>query len=369
MTLKLRFDAKQGAALTAGTTVAELLSRSWRRNAPCLKMPRKRLAQVVPLLLRTGSAALGWLRVRDSDLADFPEARELEAGYRQHAMEAVIHELQIQDVFRRMRAAGIEPLLLKGWAVARLYPNSEFRPYGDIDLWVSPRQSKAATAALRSSAEGDVYCVEIHSSFYKQYERTLDDVLLRSQLVSLGEVPIRVACLEDHLRFLCLHFLGHGAWRALWLCDIALAVESRAPDFDWDRCLNGSPRFADWIACTIGLAHQLLGAEVKGTPMEKRAKNLPRWLVPAVLRQWAAGAGMSGVEDFTFSLTRNLSHPARLIGALRDHWRNPIQATIETRGAFGRSPRMPYQIAAVLLRIPGLTGELLSRQRVEVSEL
>ena len=44
---------------------------------------------------------------------------------------------------------------------------------------------------------------------------------------------------EDQLRQLCLHLLRHGACRPLWLCDVAVMLESLPGDFDWDRCLGG----------------------------------------------------------------------------------------------------------------------------------
>ncbi len=50
---------------------------------------------------------------------------------------------------------------------------------------------------------------------------------LRSQLVNLDGVDVRVPGLEDHLGILCLHLLHHGAFRPLWLCDIAAALETR----------------------------------------------------------------------------------------------------------------------------------------------
>jgi hypothetical protein len=50
--------------------------------------------------------------------------------------------------------------------------------------------------------------------------------------VELNGAKIRILGAEDHLRLLCLHLLKHGAWRPLWLCDVAAALESRPSSFD-----------------------------------------------------------------------------------------------------------------------------------------
>jgi hypothetical protein len=53
------------------------------------------------------------------------------------------------------------------------------------------------------------------------------------------------------------------------------------------RCFGRNKRRADWIACVIGLANRLLGAELRDVPVEYRANSLPRWLISSVLKQWS----------------------------------------------------------------------------------
>lgn len=351
-----------GHARRSGALVARTLAGAWRQSPPAPRFSADDLAEIAPLLLRSGAAALAWRRSAPPIFEDSPQISELREAYRLHSIEAAVHEHHIKDVFQRMRAAGAEPLLLKGWAIARLYTETGLRPYGDIDLWFAKEQRAVAETALRSR-HGYFYCVDLHTSFYSQFERTIGDVFAHSQLVPLDDVSVRTACAEDHLRFLCLHFLFHGGWRPLWLCDIALAVESRGPDFDWDRCLTGKRRHADWIASAIGLAHELLGADVSGTPFERRAQNLPRWLTPAVLEQWGMGTGMSNAETLSFSVPRAILRPGRLVNALREHWRNPLQATVEVGASFGELPRAPLQLGAAVRLVPKLARELGQRGR------
>ena len=94
----------------------------------------------------------------------------------------------------------------------------------------------------------------------------------------------RCACWvpEDHLRLLCLHLLRHGASRPLWLCGCwgSARVDGTRADFDWEYFLSGNRRRTDYVACTLLLAHRLLGARLDGTPVKGRAEQLPSWLVP-----------------------------------------------------------------------------------------
>ena len=145
------------------------------------------------------------------------------------------------------------------------------------------------------------------------------------------------------MRIQCLHMLKHGAWRPLWLSDIAVAVENRPSDFNWDLCLGKDKRKADWIACTIGLAHRLLGAEIEDTPVAKRSKRLPRWLIPAVLKQWETPcAADHHPQELMLSTLRNRTG---LLRALRGRWPDPIRATVWMSGPFNELPRFLFQFA------------------------
>jgi len=334
-----------------------MLRTSWRTAPDPFSITADDLSAIEPLLLATGAGALAWRRLRAAEMLSNVRSTGLKEAYRKHSIEAALHEINTRDIFIRARAANIEPVLFKGWALARLYPEDGLRPYGDIDLWVRTKDLEQLQAALTRGKDRS-YCVEPHASFYPQYERSIDDVLRRSQVVRLNGVLVRVPSDEDHLRFICLHFLYHGGWRPLWLCDIGMMVESAGSRFDWDNCLRGTRKHADWIACAIGLAHQLLGAEVKGTPIEKRAASLPRWLSHAILRQWSKGSGMSHAEDLSFSLPRRLRQPKQLLHALQEHWRNPVQASVEMDAWFGESPRSILQVGSAISRLPQFAQHL-----------
>jgi hypothetical protein len=193
--------------------------------------------------------------------------------------------------------------------------------------------------------------VDLHDGFNNLDHLSFEDVFARTQLVPLGDTQVRVPSPEDHLRILCLHMLRHGAWRPLWLCDIAIAVENRPSDFDWDRCLGQEPRWADWVACAIGLAHQLLGAHIDNTPIAPRAERLPGWLIRQVLKQWSVPVSEArGTNKHRAPMSTYRHNPARVLKDLHTRWPDPIEATISVGGPFNNLPRWPFQLGNCILR-------------------
>ncbi len=246
---------------------------------------------------------------------------------------------------------GVEPVLVKGWAIARHYPEAGLRPYTDLDLCVLPDQYANACAALKDPVIQSCN-IDLHLGFGKFYDLQSGEIFERSQLVKLDDLEVRVLSAEDHLRLLCMHLLRHGAVRPIWLYDIAVLLEARTGDFDWDRCLGRSRQQADWIACALGLAHQLLGADVEGTPIERRAKKLPRWLAPTVLKEWGTPLHSLG------QVAVHLKHPVRVIKELPRHWPNPIEATMTLKGPFNELPRLPFQVGHVFSRAAAMLAQL-----------
>jgi hypothetical protein len=345
--------AGRRARAEVGRLVATALEGVWRAAPAPIALRAPELEAIAPLLVAAGSGGAVWRRVRGSALEGTPGARRLEKAYRWDSLQAAVHQQGIAALSRHFHTHGIEPLLVKGWAVARLYPEPGLRPYADVDLCVRPEQLAAAQAALASCAERPER-VELHAGCPGLRGRTLADLVSRSKLAPLGETEVRVPGPEDHLRLLCFHMLDHGACRPLWLCDVALLVENRAPAFDWERCLGTDRRHAEWIASAIRLAGELLGAQLKGTPVDHPARRLPRWLARTVLRQWATALQPSSRPPLAEGLGRGRAHASRWLEELRGHWRNPIQASVEVNAPFNNLPRLPIQFAAALRRAPVL---------------
>jgi hypothetical protein len=341
-----------------GNLISKALAGVWRESLSADEMTPQELAVIAPALLKAEGGPLGWWRIRNSSLRSLPIALELQQSYRYYALQAAIHECGISEAIRVFRSAGIEPVLIKGWAIARLYPDQALRLYSDVDLCVHPEQYSAADEVLRSP-EARGLAVDLHNGVERFHDLNFDDILKRTQLVPLGDTQVRILSPEDHLRVLSLHLLHHGAWRPLWLCDIAIAVETRPSDFDWDRCLGSDARTADWVACAIGLAHQLLGARVDDTPVALRAFQLPGWLMKQVLKQWEAPISAArGTLKHRAPMISYLRNPANALRDLHTRWPGAIEATMSVGGPFNKLPRWPFQLANCLQRTAGFAKQL-----------
>jgi hypothetical protein len=333
-----------------GSLLARVLSLAWRQSPGEISLSANELADILPLILGSGAGGLLWLKCRNSTLQSSGVAFQLQQAYRHHTLEAARHQRDIKTIFSLLRSNNIEPMLIKGWSIARLYPEKGMRPYDDTDLIVRGDQYSRAQAIVDDQKSTE-FGVDLHDMAEAFGYGKEDDLFANSCLVKLDDVDIGVPSMEDSLRIMCVHFLRHGAFRPLWLCDVAVAVESRPADFDWERCLGRNKRAADWVACAIGLAHKLLGARIDDTPVKRRAENLPSWLVPTVLNQWEKPfARDHGVGRHRAPLAKYLRRPSGIFEDIGHRWPNPIEATVYMRGPFNELPRFPFQIGECAAR-------------------
>ena len=171
--------------------IAAALTSSWRSDRAPLDLTVSELSSITPMLVESGAAGLVWWRAQLSDLRDSKPAQSLRRAFRSQVLQAVLREQELAHLFASLRCAGVEPILVKGWAIARLYPEKGLRPQGDIDLIVGPHQLSDAYAVLRTpDCEG--YQVDLdHREFHRLDARALDGLYARSRLIDDGNVPVR----------------------------------------------------------------------------------------------------------------------------------------------------------------------------------
>jgi hypothetical protein len=290
------------------------------------------------LLYNSGSAGLAWWRIRQSEFANTTPGELLHQGYRLQALQSAMQEERIGVAFGLLRDAGIEPILLKGWAVARRYAHRTLRPYGDIDLIVRPDDFARARAILDRS-ETPTWWIDLHQSLVELDDRSVDALFQRSRMETHKGVQVRILSDEDHLALLAMHFFKHSGWRPSGLCDVAVMVESLSDSFDW-------------IASALVLAEQLLGADIDQTPKTLRSHKAPAWLLDTVLKQWGnlrpADSSLPGqpLPVFMYSLR----DPRTLLRQVWGRWPDPITATLNLRAQPNNWPRLPYQLGAFITR-------------------
>ena len=266
---------------------------------------------------------------------------------------------KLAHVWRRLSGAGLSPILIKGWSTARLYPDLGMRRLGDFDLCFTSGDLVHALQ-IRDEHPMDFVQADFHEGVPDLPDRTWAEVFARTREVPLDGIPIRILGWEEHLRLTCLHAVRHGLLDFQQLCDVAVILESLPRDFDWDECLRGQRRARRWLLTILGLAHEMLDAEIRSPEILRQATPVPAWLKDHVPRLWAA-------RTRTCTYGYYLRRPRDAWTALRYRYFNPIRLSYKA----GVVPRNRLEVTAtvachfVLMRAPrflaGLMGELGAR--------
>lgn len=329
---------------TRGDLVARALSGSWRAEPPPCDLGPDDLTAVVATLLATGAAGLAWWCLSRGDRPRGEPGRALHDAFRLQTLDATLHERRLTRVVEILSGGGVDFVLAKGWAVARLYARPGLRPYGDIDVFVAPADEGRARDIVARHEE-ETLRVDLHVGV-PLLRRPWGDLREGRSLVAVNGVTVPVLGAEDHLALLATHLFFHGAWRPTWLCDVAAFIEELPDGFDWDRFQDRTPRQREQCRAVVLLTTSLLGADSGHTPWAGESETLPRWLPAAVLRAWGAG----GHYSVTTRIGLTEPRPRELVEAVRVRWPNPVEATFRWRAPINAFPRLPFQLMDVAAR-------------------
>ena len=353
-----------------GRRIADLLSGTWRARVEPLAISDEEIRELSSIVFASGSAALAFRRTREHEI--FRDA------YLVAQARSVLRETQTLAAYRFFRSKGIELLVLKGWAAARLYAEPGCRPYADVDVCVSPEDHERALAAS-AAAPPEAGSIDVHfppsrravagrslhkvgDDFRELDDRDWDDVVSRSVPVEAAGGEIRIPGEEDHVRVLSLHFLRHGGYRPAWLCDVAAAIEQRSDRFDFDRLFAGDRWRRQCVLAAIGLAGELLDANVSAVPGLAGGRAIPAWLVPAILKQWETpyrwpiGRPLVGPSI--------LRRPSTIFREARRRWPGAVESTVNLRAPWNDFPRFPFQFAQMLRMLPAIPRQIFAETRV-----
>lgn len=287
----------------------------------------------------------------------------LQQAFRFHALEAVRRKRDLEFVLRAFNDVGLKPILFKGWTLTQFYALPALRPYGDFDILVDDNDALTARNVISGLPENLRTLVDLDMRVFQRFlpDRSYAQLAARASTGEVGEGQFRLLAPEDHLRLVCLHQLDHGAWRPLWLCDVAAFIEHLPPNFHWGLCLEGNARLSEGVVALVSLAEQLLSARVPfGTP----TKRVPAWFRDAVLRGWASG--YRAPPESLHNLRRLEWRQAAKAVAAR--WPDAVTSTLHLRAPFRGVPRTILQLAELGRRTfhflchswLGRTGKLLS---------
>ena len=201
-----------------------------------------------------------------------PAWRAIDQAAAQIAFDGMLRLRQTTQAVGALRSAGIEPILLKGHALAALlYDDPIVRPSTDIDLLVRRNEIDAACAALERlggqlpspetiavqvetsydlpvllpSAGGKAGLLELHWDLAPRglFALDLDAWRARSVEFRLEGLAMTRFSPEDMLLHLALHMRKHRYVGLRWLCDVAELVRRFETSLDWTvRVEHGSGR-------------------------------------------------------------------------------------------------------------------------------
>ena len=254
-------------------------------------------------------------------------------------------EMEVKGIFEAYREMSVEPVLIKGWAAARNYPDKHPRHFGDIDIAVHSSDVEKCLARNRverfTSLNIDLHCELRHLD-----PSPWNELMERTELVKIDGTDVRLLAPEDHLRVLCTHWLTDGGQYKDRLWDIYYAIENRPPDFDWHLLLETvSETRRNWIITAIAVTKKYLGLRTTQLPFDNELNSYPAWIDKTLAREWASEVRLR-------SLDTSMNDPKQFWEQVRKRIPpNPIQATIETESLFDDRSRFPKQIGSISIRL------------------
>jgi hypothetical protein len=318
--------------------------------------------------------------------------RAIEQATAQIAFDGMVHLRQLAGVVVALRSAGIEPLLLKGYALADLvYPDPVTRPSHDLDVLVRLDQVEPACQALTQIGctlpdqatatvqlanaydlpvvlpplAGLATLLELHWDLAPRglFAFDLDVWRVRAEVFDVAGQPALRFSPEDMLLHLALHMRKHRYIGLRWLCDVAallrhFAVGAARRPLDWEYVV-GSARAAGLtvlLYTSLALAQRLLQAPVAPallTSLEPAAWR--RGLLQSVLSQEALlaplereDAGWTKLAPVEILL---IDRPAAMARELSYRLLPPPEAVLGAEAlGMSRSQRLAFQTRRLLER-------------------
>lgn len=197
----------------------------------------------------------------------------LNAVVKQQTMKTVFMQVGKQEAFkelyRQLKGYGLEPIVVKGCMVRKLYGKPDYRPSGDEDLYIPLGTYEVYKEALAKCgmtlAPWDEGCedtnhevtyvnvrrqlnVEIHKSLFDEklsafqgMNDLFTDAFEKSILVNVDDVAVRTMDHSDHMLFLILHAFKHfvtSGFGIRQVCDMVVYGNHYGREIDWDYLLK-----------------------------------------------------------------------------------------------------------------------------------
>lgn len=269
---------------------------------------------------------VGCALIRSKDETCPQQLRDMLTGIaRRTSVENMIRQQRMLHLLGEMEKAGLDVLVIKGYAVAAHYAYPECRESTDVDLLIEAKQERKATAFLkergfvveaRAATSQHVVCahaqygkIELHVSLYAELVRDVwfqgkDVKQLVCEAPTVCDLPdgsFRTLGCTDHLIFLTLHMMKHfidGGLTIKMMLDIALFFSQNVQRIDAERFWNAIDelRYTAVINSILWIMIRYAGFRAEGFP--RLASEMPEQM-EAILSDLAQGGYMGTREKET----------------------------------------------------------------------
>ena len=202
-------------------------------------------------------------------------------------LNQTVRSVEFAELYRKLRAAGLHPVVVKGQLCSRLYPLKDHRISADDDLYIpdaefmacheqllanglttdTPADELTAADEVSYTKEGSPLYIELHRHLFDSSEDAHDE--LNHFFADLNPVEtdgFLAMPPHEHLLYLILHAYKHFVRSGIGLrqfCDIGLWAQTYHDEIDWqrlhDQCV--SVHAATFAAAAFRIAKDYLGIE------------------------------------------------------------------------------------------------------------
>ena len=219
------------------------------------------------------------------------ENAALFAAVKQQVIAQVLHQTvrsaEFADLYQKLRAAGLHPVVVKGQLCSRLYPLRDHRISADDDILIpdgeffacheqllanglttdTPADELPMADEVSYTKEGSPLYIELHRHLFDSAEDAHDELNHFFTDINPVEMDGFLAMLpHEHLLYLLLHAYKHFVRSGIGLrqfCDIGLWARAYRGEIDWQRLHEqcGSVHAATFAAAAFRIARDDLGIE------------------------------------------------------------------------------------------------------------
>ena len=202
-------------------------------------------------------------------------------------LNQTVRSAEFADLYRKLRKAGLRPIVVKGQLCSHLYPLKDHRISADDDLYISDAEFMACHEQLLANGlttdtpvdelatadevsytkNGSPLYIELHRHLFDSAEDAHDE--LNHFFADLNPVEMDGLLTmppHEHLLYLILHAYNHFVRSGIGLrqfCDIGLWAREYHDEIDWQRLHEQceSVHAATFAAASFRIARDYLGID------------------------------------------------------------------------------------------------------------